>query len=139
MERNNYKNSTVIVRIVCAILFCLFSFIYLYKYQAEILTIAQHVLSNGQTHYNHLIGAILITLVLFLLQLGVFAITRFPNWFHALTYFPSMLTLAVITDVSPRIDRGFSFGAWLWVYPLLLILFAGLALISLITSPPGEQ
>ncbi len=125
MERNNYKNSTVIVRIVCAILFCLFSFIYLYKYQAEILTIAQHVLSNGQTHYNHLIGAILITLVLFLLELGVFAITRFPNWFHALTYFPSMLTLAVITDVSPRIDRGFSFGAWLWVYPLLLILFAG--------------
>ena len=49
------------MRVMCAILFLCFSFLYLYEYQADVLAVAQHVLSDGQTHYNRTIGAVLIT------------------------------------------------------------------------------
>lgn len=112
------------MKVVCAVLFIAFTFCYLYFYQADILAVAQHVLSGGRTHYNRLIGAVLITLALFLLQLGVYSLTRLERRSHALTYFPSLLILTVITDISPNIDRHFTFGAWLWVVPLLLILYS---------------
>lgn len=122
---NNYrKNGTTMNRIVCAVLFCTFTFVYLYAYQNDVLAVGQHVLSGGQTHYSRFIGAFLITLVLGLLQLGVSTITNLSKSTYALTYFPSLLVLAVITSVDSKIDQGFSFGAWVWWFPILLILFA---------------
>ena len=121
---NNYrKNGTTMIRIVCAVLFCIFTFVYLYAYQNDVLAVSQHVLSGGQTHYSRFIGAFLITLVLYLLQLGVSTIAKFSTSTHALTYFPSLLILAVLTSVDSKIDQGFSFGAWIWWLPILLVLF----------------
>ena len=77
------------MRVMCAVVFFVFTFCYLYFYQADVLAMAQHVLSGGKTRYNSLIGAVLITLVLYLLQLLVFAVTRLYKRAHALTYFPS--------------------------------------------------
>ena len=53
-------------QVVCAIAFWVFSFVYLYFYQTEVLSAGQHVLSGGRTYYQRLIGAFLITLVLYL-------------------------------------------------------------------------
>lgn len=122
-RRFDMNNSTAVIQAVCAIIFCLFSFIYLYFMQADIMAMAQHVLSGGVTHYNRLVGAILITLSLQILQAGVFRITKLYGHAHALTYFPSLLALTVITDISPRIDFGVEWGAWLWVIPLALVLW----------------
>ena len=60
-----------LMKALCAVLFCGFSFVYLLFYQADMLAVAQHILSGGVTTYNGLIGAIIITLVLMLLQVGV--------------------------------------------------------------------
>ena len=117
------KNGTLAIRILCTILFIGFSFCYLYFYQADILAVAQHVLSGGQTHYSRFIGAVLITLVLWLLQIGIFSLTRFSRYSYAQTYFPSLLFLAVLTDISSNISHQFSFGAWVWLLPLLLIAY----------------
>lgn len=117
------KNSTMLMKIVCAILFLVFTFCFLYCYQADILTVAQHVLSKGQTHYDRTIGAVLITIVLYLLQLGVCSFTKLDHRTHALTYFPSLLILATITDINTDIDRGLSLGVWLWIFPLLILLY----------------
>jgi len=125
MNNNITKNYTVAMKVICTILFCTFSFLYLYYYQADILAYAQHALSNGQTHYNSMIGASIITASLYLLHLGISAITRMPRLAHALTYFPSLLLLAIITDISPNVDQHFTFGVWLWVFPLLIILYTG--------------
>lgn len=124
----NTKNSTAVIRAVCAIVFCLFTFVYLYFYQADVLAVGQHVLSGGATHYDRLIGAIIITFSLILLQIGVYTLFRLDKYCHALTYFPSLLVLTFITDISQDIDRGFSFGFWLWGGPLLLILWTCLSL-----------
>ena len=126
----NRNSSTVSIRLMCAIVFLLFSFSYLYFFQADILAVAQHVLSKGMTHYNPLVGALLITSVLYLLQLLVYAFLRLRKRSHALTYLPSMLVLAVITDVNTDIDQQFSLGVWWWLFPLIIILWVPLALFA---------
>ena len=117
------KNSTATVQVACAIVFCLFSFSWLYWFQADVLAVAQHVLSNGQTHYDRTIGALLTTLVLQLLQLFVNVFAKLYRRTHALTYLPSMLVLAVISDVNTDIDQHFSLGDWYWVVPLVLLVW----------------
>lgn len=118
-------NSTFKVRLLCAIVFVLFSYLYLSCYQADLLAVAQHILSGGLTVYSYTFAPIIVTFVLFLLQLGVYALTRVTKTFHGLTYFPSMLVLALITDIPDDVERCRSLGAWAWVLPLLLILYAG--------------
>lgn len=122
-ERIQSQQGAATMKVVCALAFVGFSFLYLYYYQADVLAIAQHVLSDGVTSYNRLVGALLITLTLFLLQIGLFALTKLNYRTHAVTYFPSFLLLTLITDISPDIDRHFSFGGWLVALPLLLLLW----------------
>ena len=124
------KNSIMLMKIACAILFLIFTFCFLYYYQADILTVKQHVLSHGQTRYDRTIGAVLITLSLYLLQLGVYSLTKFERRAHASTYFPSLLILATITNVNTDIDRGLFLGVWLWLLPLLLVLYTLWACLS---------
>ena len=57
------KNQGVLTRVMCTFVFTLFCFYYLYCYQADLLTVTQHILSKGQTHYNHFVGAVLITIL----------------------------------------------------------------------------
>lgn len=121
--KKTIREDTVIMRVMCAVGFLIFSFLYLYNYQADILAMAQHVLSDGKTSYNDLVGAIVITITLYALHLVIYGIMKLHSIAHALTYFPSLLLLTVLTDVSPDIDNGFSFGNWLWAFPLLLCLW----------------
>ena len=65
---NHRNQGTTTHKVVCAVCFFLFSFLWLYEFQADVLAIAQHVLSNGVTHYIRTVGAIIITIVLYMLQ-----------------------------------------------------------------------
>lgn len=123
--RNNAKNGTSIVVMVCAILFLTFTFCYLYFYQADFLAATQHLLSGGKTTYNAAIGATLITIVLLLIQIGVHAVSQLERKSFALTYFPSLLLLTVLTGGHIRTDGSYTFGAWVWLAPLLLIIYIG--------------
>ena len=127
MNKQSISNSTILMRVMCAVVFFVFTFCYLYFYQADVLAMAQHVLSGGKTRYNSLIGAVLITLVLYLLQLLVFAVTRLYKRAHALTYFPSLLSLLLLTAVGTDFDLSPHLGAWLWAAPVLLILYGWVA------------
>ncbi len=123
-NRYNYKEQgTITHKVMCAVCFLIFSFLWLYEFQTDILTIAQHVLSQGVTHYNRTVGAILITIVLYILQRCIANVTKLSRRLYALTYFPSMLILAVVSDVNQDIDQHFSFGAWVWVFPFLLLIW----------------
>ena len=120
------KNGTVITRVMCAIFFLLFTFLYLFDYQADVLAGAQQVFAHGATHYNRVIGAILLTAILWALQLLVYGLSGLSRRSHALTYLPSMLLLGVLTDVSSNIDCDPYLGNWLWGYPLLMVAYVGL-------------
>lgn len=116
------------MRISCAIVFCVFTFYYLYFYQADILVLTQHLASNGQTHYVPWLGAILITLVLQLCQIGVNSLLKLSKRGYALTYFPSVLLLTILTVISSDVTTSITFGVWAWLAPLLLILYVVLVL-----------
>ena len=119
------NESTVAVKVMCALVFVVFSFLWLYFFQADVMYITQYALSEGQTQYSPLWGAVLITLVLCMLQAGVYGLTRLSKSTHALTWFPSMLLLAVLTSAGPDIGLRFTFGPWLWLFPLLIVLWNG--------------
>ena len=101
----NKRSSTAKMQIACAIIFIPFTYVYLAFYQADVLAVAQHVFSGGLTNYSYTLAPLLITLVLYLLQVGVYAVTRVKRRFHGLTYFPSFLILTMITDIPIDIDR----------------------------------
>lgn len=127
-KESSFKQQDTITRVVCTFVFTLFTFFYLYYFQADLLTVMQHVFSKGQTHYEHFIGAVLITVVLVLVQIGVVNMVRRTGVMWALTFFPSALCLTVLTDARLQpIDGLIGFGSWIYVAPALLVLY-GLAL-----------
>lgn len=117
------SNSTV--RWTCAIVFLAFSFLWLYRFQADILAAFQHVMSDGKTQYSPLLGAILITGLLQVLQLLVYSVFRLMNRGHALTYFPSMLCLALISTINTDIASSYRWGFWWLLIPFVLAIWVG--------------
>ena len=104
MTQEVKANNSTLVNSVCAIVFILFTFVYLYFFQSDIIAMEQHVLSGGITHYNKTIGAVLLTVVLFLVKLGVSKLTRFDGWINILNYLPSLMFLAVLTSGNQDFD-----------------------------------
>ena len=119
----NKSDGGVFMYIMCALIFLGFTFCYLYFYQTDILAVMQHILSGGKTHYNTLVGAVLITGSLWLIQLVVLSFTRLTKRGHALTYLPSMLGLLMLTAVNTDVENGLRMNHWFWIAPIILILF----------------
>jgi hypothetical protein len=107
MTRNT-QSSTTTIRVVCAIVFLTFVFSYVYCYQSDVLALAQHVWSGGETHYDSIIGAVLITIVLYIIHLGVCAIVRLPHRAFALSFAPSLILLGVLSSATIQPDSSVS-------------------------------
>ena len=117
------STSDKIIRHTCSVFFLCFCFGYLYFMQGELLAEAQYVFSHGITHYSILIGAIIITLVLWLMQWLIARFVSFPTRCFTLTYLPSFLVLAVLTGLSRQRVAEASFTPWHWLAPLILLLW----------------
>ena len=117
------------VRVVSALVFLSFTFLWLYRFQADMLAYAQHVFSHGQTHYNSLVGAILITLVLWLLQWGVYGLFHLRLRLHALTYYPSVVVLALLGTICPSPSGQVTLSLW-WLLLLPLTAVWGFAVVG---------
>lgn len=128
-----------IIRYSCGILFMLFSFCYLYCLQGEILAEAQFVYSKGVTSYHIFFGAVIITVVLQIIQWIVSLLSRLPSRWHALSYLPSMLMLAILTDVNKPALEHFTFGAWVWIFPLVLVAYIVLAIVVHVMDADFEK
>ncbi len=118
------------IRVVCAIVFILFTWCWVYYFQCDLLTMAQHVLSNGLTHYNRLVGAIVITVTLLFIQNLVHKFTHLNKSFYSLTFFPSMLLLGMLTNISPDPEGGINHGFSGWLAILVLIAWGGVSYVS---------
>lgn len=121
IARLSKSASIAVVRTACAVVFALFSFTYLFCYQGDVIAATQHVLSQGQTMYNTLAGALLITIGLLLLQWTVYMITRLRGLLHALTYFPSAFLLAIVATVTPDSQGNLTWSMPWWLMAVLLL------------------
>ena len=125
MNYNNIPQRTNdLVRVSCAALFCLFSFVYLYMIQGDLLANAQYALSGGVTHYSQFFGAVMITFILWLVQFLTARFTGLNGRTYALTYFPSFLLLTFITSVNKAVFTDFTIGVWAWVLPVCVVVYA---------------
>lgn len=99
----------------------LFSFCYLFYLQGEILAEALFVYSKGLNSYHLLMGAIIITVILQLVQWVVSKLSQLLERWYALSYIPSALLLTILTDIDRDTIQHFSFGAWTWIAPLVIV------------------
>ena len=131
-NRRNKNSSTLTIHVMCAIVFVLFSLAWLYFFQADVMAMTQYELSGGLTHYNAAVGALIITVLLYLLQLVVYALTRLKKRSHALTYVLSMLILAMLTDVSQQIaaDGDVDHTISWWLVALIILVWGGLVFLA---------
>lgn len=105
------------------VLFVLFAFIYIYQIQGYVLAEAQYVFSDGVTTYSRLWGAIIITALLAALQVVVSRFARLTGRWYALTYAPSFVALTMLTSLYRPTIEHFSFGRWLWVLPVFIVVY----------------
>ena len=69
--------------------------------------------------------------VLMLLQLIIYRIIRLNKRSHALTYVPSMMLLALVSEISRQIESGEGVSGWIWVLPVIaLLVWAGVAAVA---------
>lgn len=106
------------IRIICAVLFATFSFLYIYMLQGELLALVQDHLAQGQTSNNTLVTALLITLLLLVLQFLLNRVGKLHGRFEAVSYLPSCVLLALIT----KIDSSFSYSWMQWIVTLVVII-----------------
>ena len=57
--------------------------------------------SSTHTHYSRLVGTVAITICAVAIQIGVSRLFRLPTIVYAVSYVPSALFLAAITDLIP--------------------------------------
>lgn len=119
-----------LIRIVCALFFCAFTFLYLYFISAEMIAVAQHILSGGMTHYNRIIGAVLTTAILLVLQIFISGITHKGLMTYALTFFPSMLILAMISCIVNHTISGEAIIPYALTAVIALVIWALIMLIA---------
>lgn len=126
-NRKREDGSATVVKTACATVFLLFVAIYVFFYQEDTLALTQHILSGGVTMYSRVIGGSIIIVVLALLQFVVSRLMeRKPLCIYALSFFPSLYLLAMLTDFDP--SRSISaWGWWAILMPVVAAVWWGVA------------
>lgn len=120
------RRAVLLLRVTSAVFFVLFSLFYLIRYQSGIIALEQHYFSGGQTSYNAYFGAVSITLVLFLLGLGIQRLISFPIRILCTAWFPSFFLLGIVSCL--HIQEGelclsaVHFG-WIFVFAVCMAMF----------------
>ena len=123
-SKRNLRNSVPLyLRLIFSVIFFVYSFVFLYFIQGDLLAEAQYVYSNGLTTYSILFGAIILTVVLLIVSRVMNILFHYPSELYVLSYLPSFLLLSVITSVNIDAFRNFTFGEWIWLFPLVLVVY----------------
>ena len=105
------------IRIICAVLFATFSFLYITMLQGELLALVQDHLAQGQTSNNTFITALIITSLFVVLQYLLNKAGHLHGRYEAFSYLPSCVLLALIT----KVDTTFSYSWVQWVVALVVV------------------
>lgn len=125
------------IRVICAIVFAIFSFLYIYMFQGELLALLQDNLSGGRTKSNALVAALIITSLLLLLQWGVNRLSKLHGRWEAVSYLPSCMLLALLTDVNDGTIL-YTLARWAWGVPLCIVIYTLLVWLNRMSSSVGK-
>lgn len=143
MDKYSSPRTRLAYRLVthaCSFLFACFSFCYLYFYQPGYLAQFQYHFSHGETTYQPLVGAVLVTLPLLLLGSFLHRALRWPLRLSAVAWFPSAFLLAAVTSVRFPELPGYGTGTPLLALLLWLAFFLAVAFLCLLhPDASGER
>ena len=122
-----YQKTVRIQTVVCGLLFSIFSFVYLYVFQCDVLEAIHFSLAHGKTHYSALGSALVITLILLLLRWGVNSLVGLRGKLRSLSYLPSFLVLMALSDTGRDVYMQSHHSIWIWLLPILTGSFIGIA------------
>lgn len=117
------KKAARIQTVVCGFLFSIFSFVYMYVFQRDILEALHYSLAHGKTHYAPLATALVLTVILVLLRWGTNSLLGLKGEVRAWSYFPSCLILGVLTAVGRTIYMESYHTVWGWLLPVILLVY----------------
>ena len=100
------SNSAIISQIVCAVAFCLFTFLYFYVFQADVMDFRLKSILNDISFYNAFAFASLTVILLCAVAYIFIRTVNVYRHFHALTYFPSLLLMWVIAEMDVDNDKS---------------------------------
>ncbi len=109
--------------LMCGFLFTVFSFVYLYVFQCDVLETLHYSLAHGKTVFSAWGSAVGITFVLLLIRWGLNKFLRLGGIVYAFSYFPLFLILGVLTDIDYGIYTSTYHTVWGWLLPVILIVY----------------
>lgn len=118
-----------VVRAVCTIVFAIFCWLWLYAFQADALAVVLQVRGLECNSGILLMGALLTTVCLLVLQFLVWLLIPLRGYFYAFTFVPSSILLAMLSRTPLFIDEGTSMLRFFLVPVLLIALYLFAALI----------
>ena len=112
-----------VVMALCAILFAVFSFLFVAKSQSVLLELLYDKVATGKLQYNAYVvgGVISVALTIFALWLNKF--TGFKREWTAFSFMPSAMVLAFITDIDRSLYTG-EYDYLKWIIVLAIGVFA---------------
>ncbi|WP_294585939.1 DUF6057 family protein [uncultured Phocaeicola sp.] len=119
-----YKKAARWTIVGCGLLFSIFSFVFLYVFQQDVLEALHYSLAHGKTVFAPLGSAVVITVVLVLLRWGVNSLLGLKGKVRSLSYFPSFLVLCALTGIGRDVYMADYHSCWSWLLPMLLLAFA---------------
>ena len=122
LERKQTRTARTLT-VVCGAVFLLFSFVYLYVMQDDVMRMLYQSVSGGKGTFSPFWCAFLLSVALLLLRWGINALMGLKSLVRTLSYFPSFLLLGVLTDVGYDMGGEGIDGCWMWLLPLLLLTY----------------
>ncbi|MBE6303716.1 MAG: hypothetical protein E7089_07240 [Bacteroidales bacterium] len=112
------------VRIVCALVFVIFSFTFLSIHQAPLLEVVYDITATGKLQYDENITAAIITFALLLVTLWLNKYAKFSREWEAMAYLPACVILAFITNIDRTIYTGIEFSwSWVWIAGIAFFIY----------------
>ena len=119
-----------VVMAFCAILFAVFSFLFVARYQSTLLELLYEKVATGKLQYNAYIVAAVITTALTVFALWLNRYTGFKREWTAFSFMPSALLLAFVTDIDRSLYTGeYDFLKWIIVFALALFAYAAFSFV----------
>ena len=125
MRNSEEKRLQRVVAPVCAILFAVFSFVFVAEFQAPSVEAFYNTISTGKLSFSAYMVGFIVSAVLTLLALWLNTLAKFTREWTALAYLPSALILAFITDMDRSIytDDGSMFS-WISIFILGVLVYS---------------
>lgn len=120
-EYSHHTSKHIGLRAMLMALFVAFVCGYIGWMQCDALAQTQHLLSNGHTHYNRVVGTLVITAITIAMQVFSSKTASIPARLYALTYIPSAIFLCVLTDLIPYYTSS-KFIVYIIVFIALIVI-----------------